>query len=93
MSRRHAPVRRWHVGDRVSFPYEHRIPAGDSFRTVTRWGVGEVVAVRGDRVVVRYIRWEREWPGWALRRPWRHRGNAWQRKRHGGHDRHRRTVA
>lgn len=73
MSRRHAPVRRWRVGDRCQTPTEVRLAHGG---TRTYWQDAEVVAVRGERVVVRRYSWEFEHLWWELRPaskhlPWR----------------------
>lgn len=43
--------------------------------TRTYWTRCEVVAVRGDRVVVRRHRWETVHPWWALRVPPKPRGH------------------
>jgi hypothetical protein len=89
MSRRRASQHRWHVGDRCQVPNRYQL-AG---RSVTRWENAEVVAVRGDRVVVRRWSFETEHPGWELREPPRHLGHAMARVLNRfGHDRHRRTV-
>lgn len=71
MSRRHAPTRHWHVGDHCQTPhYQQGHVAG--------WQDGEVVALRGDLVVVRQYRWESEHPAWELRQPPAHVG-LWRR--------------
>jgi hypothetical protein len=72
MSRRKPPTQRWHVGDRCLTPVEIPMARGG---TRTDWRGGEVVAVRGDRIIVRYYRWERSYPWWQLRVPPRPRGN------------------
>jgi hypothetical protein len=69
MSRRQAPARRWHVGDPCWTPIELRMARGG---IRTDWQPGEVVAVRGDQVVVRQYRWEKAYPWWRLRVPPRH---------------------
>jgi hypothetical protein len=74
MSRRHAPTRRWHVGDRCLTPVEIRMAYPPPV-TRTYWEQGVVVAVRGDRIVVRRYSWEHVHPWWELRVPPRHRGN------------------
>lgn len=93
MSRRHPPAHRWSVGDACAVPSTHRVSdRGGGFHTVTRWYPGTIATVRGDQVVVRYYRWELEFPWWAVRPPAAHRGDAWQRRLRWGHDRHRRTI-
>lgn len=67
MSRRHAPTWHWRVGDRCQVPWYR---AGH----VVGWRNAEVVAVRGDRVVVRMYHWETEHPGWEVRQPPAHVG-------------------
>lgn len=89
MSRRKPLPRRWHLGDPCQVPYTYRY--GD--RTITGWQDAEVVAVRGDRVVVRRYRWESEHPCCELRRKPKPLGHAMARiLNRFGHDRHRRTV-
>jgi hypothetical protein len=71
MARRHAPTKRWHIGDACQVPYTWRY--GD--RVISGWSNNaEVVSVRGDRVVVRWHRhpgaqWEHVYPWWELRVP------------------------
>lgn len=91
MSRRKPPPRRWHVGDRCQVPTYLRIQS--TGRSVTRWTDAEVVAVRGDRVVVRQYSFETEHPSWELREKPKPLGNAIARALNRlGHDRHRRTA-
>ena len=71
MSRRRAPARRWHVGDLCLAPTEARIGYPPPL-TRTYWEPSIVVAVRGDRVVVRRHRWEHVHPWWELRQPPKH---------------------
>lgn len=54
MSRRKPPSHRWHVGERCQVSVVYFIDG----REMGRWDNAEVVAVRGDRVVVRRYRWE-----------------------------------
>ena len=91
MSRRKPPPRRWHVGDRCQVPiYLRRQSSG---RSVTTWADAQVVAVRGERVIVDYYGHELERPFWELREPPPHRGYSLVRLLNRfGHDRHRRTV-
>lgn len=82
MSRRKPPSSHWHVGDccQVLNVYRH-------------WQDAEVVAVRGDRVVVRRSRWESVHPCWELRVKPKPLGHAMARiLNRFGRDRHRRTV-
>jgi hypothetical protein len=81
MSRRRAPVRRWHVGDRVIAAYEVRMGYPPPL-TRTYWRHGVVIAVRGDRVVVQSRGWEYTHPWWELREPprLRHCHRRWLRR-------------
>jgi hypothetical protein len=91
VSRRQALDHRWNIGDPCQVPTYLRIQS--SGRSVTRWTNGEVVSVRGDRVVVSRYGWESEHPAWELREPPRHVGRAIARiVNRFGHDRHRRTA-
>jgi hypothetical protein len=69
------PHRRWHVGDQVLAPWyrTRSLPRGE----IGGWQPATVVGVRGDRVVVRRHRQEREHPWWELR-PAGADGRAWQ---------------
>jgi hypothetical protein len=81
MSRRRAPVRRWHVGDWCIAAHEVRMGHRDRHVTRTYWRLGVVVAVRGDRLVIQshghlYVHpwWElrdapRQYRAWRFRRP------------------------
>jgi hypothetical protein len=89
VSRRKPPLHHWHVGDscQVSHTYWFNSRPRTSILT------GEVVAVRGERVVVDCYGFESEHCWWELRVPPKPRGNAIARIfNRFGHDRHRRTV-
>ncbi len=90
MSRRHAPDRKWHVGDKCLWPVYLRIQS--SGKSIVRWSPGEVVAVRDGKVVVRQYIWETEYNWWEIKPVPRHRGRAWQHALRWGQSRHRRTV-
>jgi hypothetical protein len=73
MARRRAPARRWHVGDACRVPTEGHTVYPPYHNT--HWQRAEVVAVRGDRVVVRCYGWERVHPWWEVCPPLKPRGN------------------
>jgi len=89
VSRRKPPSHHWHVGDSCQVLIVWYL-AG---RERSHWQDAEVVAVRGDRVVVRRGSWESVHPCWELREKPKPLGNAMARLvNRFGHDRHRRTV-